>query len=240
MQTMVLCNSSKKENEYLKLVSKEQIAHCSEEMWNIEECINTLELDMFLETLPIIDIAYLDITLDGGIKAAEKVRSENKNAVLLLIADVNISPMEYMKPTIMAASLLLRPFNKEQVIRAVKEIISFVTDGTNENSEDIFTIESRDEKIKIPYHRICYFEAREKKIFVCLENKDYGFYETMSNLEIQLPDYFKRCHRSFIINTNKISKIKLSSSEIELENEIYIPISRSYRGAMKELRECLK
>lgn len=240
MGFMVICNNSEKERGYLKEITKEKIAYVSEEMWDIKDYSQVEELKKYLESHPVINLAYIDVTMKSSIAIAERIRKENKQAVMLLIADTTISPMCYIKPSIMASSLLLRPLRKEQVNEVVKELVALVTDEKEENMEEIFVIENREERIKIPYERICYFEARAKKIFLCLENKEYGFYETMASLEEKLPEYFVRSHRSFIINSKKVEKIQLTQNEIVLKEGIYIPISRSYRPAIKELKKCLK
>ena len=52
----------------------------------------------------------------------------------------------------------------------------------------------------------------------------------MSN---KLPSYFIRCHRSYIINAKKV--IEQKREEFVLENNITIPISRSYQKQVEKL-----
>lgn len=234
MSCILICSKEEEERMQLKEVSKEFIAYTSDERLEIESLENSHQLSAYLLEKPVLDAAYLDVTIEGGILAAEEVRKENNAAALLIIADETISPIKYMKPTIMAASLLLRPITKGQADTAVKEILSLVFH--KEEAEEVFLINNREGKVRIPYDRICYFEAREKKIFVCTESKEYGFYETMVNLEEQLPEQFVRCHRGFIVNTKKIEKIILKKNEIVLVEQMAIPISRSYRDLVKELK----
>ncbi len=67
-----------------------------------------------------------------------------------------------------------------------------------------------------------------------LKKQEMAFYETMEHLEERLPDYFVRCHRSFIVSRQRIRKVMLSKSLIELEQGMQIPLSRSYKPAFKE------
>lgn len=235
MVCMLMFSGQQKELLQLKVTSKNIIAYLSEEMWEMNTFQNVNDLDLYLETKPLLDVVYLDITIDNSITIAEHIRRTNEKAIILLIADETISPIKYMKPSIMAASLLLRPIYEQQMQKTIKEILSlFVKNTLDDTEENSFWIDSREGKVKVPYNRISYFEAREKKIFLCLETKEYGFYETMNQLIETLPDYFIRCHRGYIVNTKKIEKVSLTNNEIELEDEIYIPISRSYRNAVKE------
>ena len=70
------------------------------------------------------------------------------------------------------------------------------------------------------------YEARRKSVSCS--------YETMEHLTERLPDYFVRCHRSFIVNRQRIRRVMLSKSLIELEQGIQLPLSRSYKPAFKE------
>ena len=95
-------------------------------------------------------------------------------------------------------------------------------------------IETREGRTYVPLAQIYYFEAREKRIYVRLKKQELAFYETMEHLTERLPDYFVRCHRSFIVNRQRIRRVMLSKSLIELEQGIQLPLSRSYKPAFKE------
>lgn len=81
---------------------------------------------------------------------------------------------------------------------------------------------------------IYYIEAREKKIFIRTKQEEYGFYDTIENMEKKLPENFLRCHRSYIVNMSKVTAVKLSQSLIEIQNELQVPLSRSYKKTVKE------
>jgi two-component system LytT family response regulator len=50
----------------------------------------------------------------------------------------------------------------------------------------------------------------------------------MKEMELLLPDYFRRVHISFIVNTNHIQKV---ANNLIIVAEAEIPISDSYRNA---------
>jgi len=50
-----------------------------------------------------------------------------------------------------------------------------------------------------------------------------------------LPDMFVRCHRGYIVNKNKIRRVINAENLLELDAEIYVPVSRSLKKALKEL-----
>ena len=65
--------------------------------------------------------------------------------------------------------------------------------------------------------------------------KEYGIYGALDTLEEELPKQFRRCHRSYIINTSYISKVWYSKNSILLKNDEEMPLSRSYKTIIKEV-----
>ena len=238
MNVFVICDGKQKENAYLKEVSKENIARVSEEMWRMEQFLELEPLRELIKQQTECDVMYLDVTMENAIATAEQIRKENKDTIFLLIADTSISPMAYLKPSIQAASLLLRPLKKKQVQTAVTDTWNLYREN-QVSQEDCFVLDAGEEQLKIPYQKICYFSSNAKKVYLVLENQEFGFYDTLGNLEKRLPAYFVRSHRSFIVNQRKIQDIFLSKGELLLEHDICVPISRTYKASLKELNNCL-
>ncbi len=190
----------------------------------------------FLQKNPIIDISCIDVTVNGGIPLAEQARTLNQNMCMIILADSSLSPMEYIRPSITANSLLLRPFSKATLDKVVRDCFAdYLRRYQQEDGTDNFVIDNRDGRQLIPYQQIVFFESRSKKIFVNTGSKEYSLYDTLDNLEKQLQgDSFIRCHRSFIVSKRYIDKVIFSRSIILLENGYEIPLSRTYRSSVKE------
>ena len=155
-------------------------------------------------------------------------------AFLLLIADSSISPMEYLRPSILPTALLLSPFNRLQCSQVLAELISsYCSQFKNREDEDNFLIETREGRQRVPLSQISFVEARDKKIYICTRSESFGFYETIDHMSELLPAHFLRCHRSFIVNMEKVKKLNLSEGMIELDNGETVPLSRSYRKAVR-------
>ncbi len=221
----------------IEQIFHDEAANLSEEQWQMEFFRSPEAFLLFLKQCPLVDMACIDIYSDEAVGLLEKFRENYKEAWLMVIADAAVSPMKYLKPSILPSSLLLRPVSESAVRQVVREFIqaflqSFQSDSDESSS---FLVESRDGRIRIPYGQIAYFEAREKKVFVRAGSREYGFYDTMEHLLTILPDDFLRCHRGFIINRNKIEKIVLGKNTVVLEGGLFLPISRSYRAEMRNL-----
>ncbi|MBE5961758.1 MAG: LytTR family transcriptional regulator [Lachnospiraceae bacterium] len=225
-ETAVICNSL-----------KEEASMHSDEVWKYYCFSQMEEVTALFKEHPMLDIICFDMTKQGAVQVAEQLRKDNPAAYIIVIADLSISPAVYMRPGIMASSLMLRPVKQKEARNIFAEMFA-VNEylKKSEDKEDVFIIEGKDGRYRIPYSRISYMEARQKKVFLYTDGKEIAFYDTLDNLSESLPKNFLRCHRSFVVNAEKIRKVMLSQNTIELEDEIVIPISRSYKTAIKEYK----
>lgn len=236
MVSLLLYDKDRKELEALHTLSKDLVAVLSEEYWNIGEAVTPDTLQAFFEDNPLLDMMLYDITPKAAIDSLLKIRRSYKEMQLLVIADLSTSPMEYMKPGIMASSLLLRPWTKEKAKEVLGEFFqAYIEQHSMTESKSAYVIESKEGNLHIPYEQIYFFEAREKKIYVCTGKEEYGFYATIDKLVEELPEQFIRCHRGFIINKYKIRKVALSQNMVYLADNLDVPLSRSYKSLLKGL-----
>ena len=84
------------------------------------------------------------------------------------------------------------------------------------------------------YDRINYFESANKRISLNADGESYFFYDTIDNLAQTLPEGFIRCHRSFIVYSQKVKKVCLSENILYLQNNDIVPMSRGYKANLKE------
>lgn len=229
----VVGQGSKQELHFLEQEIRNRTALTTDEQVNFVGLYTSDDVEKFLKNEQQADIICVDITVLQGIAQAEMLRAKYPKAAIILLADMSISPISYMKPTILAAGLLLKPLNQTMVQQVVKEIFQCFLQENVE--EEVLIVETRDEKQRIPYSQILYFEARSKKIYVCTKDYEYGFYDTMDHLEELYTEKFVRCHRSFMVNRKMVEQVKLSQNYVMLNGGIEIPLSRSYKSQMKEL-----
>lgn len=227
-------NKAEKELDEIVRILKELAAHAGEERWYMEKISVLKQMISYLDTHPLINMMLYDVTEGEAIEYLQKIRKDYKETQLMLIADSGMSPVKYLKPGIMASSLILRPFNWQQVREALKEFIQVYLENSGERSKNQFMVViSKEETLNIPYSQIYFFEAREKKVCVCTCREEFNFYSTIDRLEKELPEQFIRCHRGFIVNTEKIRKISFSQNEILLADDFEVPLSRSYKPLLR-------
>lgn len=79
---------------------------------------------------------------------------------------------------------------------------------------------------------IIFIESDRRKIKINLSDKVISVYGTIKDISSQLPNYFVCCHKSFLVNLEKVES--LNNNEFILSNNRRIPISQSKRSLIKE------
>ena len=237
MVSMLTYTGNVAEIPVIRELSKNLAAHLSEDKWELSYFSSLQELQCFVEKQPLIDMACYDVTVKGSLSCLGQIRNQYRDMLLMLIADNTLSPMEYVRPDILASGLILRPFTREALQEKLKDMMmEHLVKAENPDGEEAFVLSGREGKTRIPYRQIYYFEARSKKLYLRLPDREMAFYGTMKKLEAKLPEVFLRCHRSFLVNKNHIERILLSQNEIVLSHGISVPLSRSYKPCFREFR----
>ena len=234
MVSMLMYSSSTEELHLIRKMAEDLAAYLSEEKWEMFSYASLQEVLCFFEKQPLVSMTCYDVTAKGSLACLGKIRKEHKDMLLMLIADATLSPMEYVRPDILASSLILRPFTpaalKEKLSDMIRDYLSRVEEN---DGGEAFVVTTREGKMRIPYSRICYLEARDKKIYIRLRDREIAFYDTIEELEEKLPDIFLRCHRGFLVNKAFVEKVMLSQNEIRLSHGMSVPLSRSYKPRFK-------
>lgn len=234
MISILVYDSLAEELEMMKHVIPGVAARMTEEKWEMEYFSDRERMLAFLTEKPLLDLTCYDVTPKGSIEDLEAIRGEYQQAQLLVIADSTMSPLEYIRPTILVSSLLLRPFTPEQVSERLAGLLRQMhVDAAD--SEEKMVIDTREGRTYVPFSQIYYLEAREKKIYVRLKRQVLTFYDTLEHLEESLPEGFSRCHRGFIVNRSRVRTVMLSKSILLLEDGMEVPLSRKYKGDFKKM-----
>lgn len=96
---------------------------------------------------------------------------------------------------------------------------------------DAIYIKEGHKKIKLKLHDILYLEALKDYTLIVTEQKRHCVLSSLGNLLKSIHFHsFIRVHRSFAVQKNRIQQI--SVNEVQLSDEVNIPIGRSYRNQL--------
>lgn len=92
--------------------------------------------------------------------------------------------------------------------------------------KSFFTFFIRGQQISVLTEAVLYLESRNHTVVIHTDDTDYIVYDKLSDLSEQLPPVFVRCHKSFLVNMNRIQR--LNGNEIWLSEELIVPVSKRY------------
>ncbi len=134
---------------------------------------------------------------------------------------------------------LLKPVSSERFEKCALRLKDFFQLRNNayafaqEQEYDFVVIKQGYDKYKLSLHEIIYLEAMKDYTKIITALKNYLVLETFSNMQHKLPaQKFVRIHRSYIVNTDKISLIKNNKVYIE---SYELPVGKMYKNVLSDL-----
>lgn len=129
---------------------------------------------------------------------------------------------------------LLFPFIKANLDRALQRAYADSLEDLNQT----LLIHNRGKMNRLKFSAIRYLESDGRKIHIISEEGSFTTYMTISEAMLKLPNNFVQCHRSYLVNSNRIAIIE--QSELVLSTGDKIPLSRMHQKLIRELMEIKK
>lgn len=177
-----------------------------------------------------IDLIFLDIEMPllSGLDFIKNSRASSK--IILTTAHRNYAPESYELEVV---DYLLKPISFSRLFKAINKYKS-LTNTPISNSKPIeeeaindhIYVNSNKKFIKISFNDILYVESIKDYVRVHKNGETIITKDTISNFEMKLPVTFLRTHRSYIVNSSKVTAF--TKTDVELE-KIEIPIGASYK-----------
>jgi DNA-binding LytR/AlgR family response regulator len=231
MISAVVFDSLQNELNMVKSFISDAVSILTDEEIRMSAFDDTVELEEGLSTMDLCDICVAEF--EGGGEAIDIIRKKFPAAPLLLVVDANVSPGKYIRPGVMPSALILRPSEKDEMEKTVKEFLSATLEVKAKPEEDVLKVETKSGILKVPVSQVMYFESRAKKVYLRLKNEEYSYYDTLDHLESELPDNFVRCHRGIIVNLDYVRRFVGVEKSLYLEGDICLPVSRSYNSTVR-------
>lgn len=191
----------------------------------IDSFENALKAYTFLET-NTVDLIFLDIEMPllKGNDFLKKLKNPPKVIFTTAYREYAIEGYE-----LNVIDYLLKPITFDRFFVSIEKFKQLQTPQKEIkpiNENHIF-VTSGSKNIKIVFDEILYIESLKDYITIHLENgKSHHIKQNISVFEKLLDSNFIRIHRSFIIQTKKLTAY--SKNEVEV-NSVEIPIGNSYK-----------
>ena len=208
----------------------------------IEKCSNALEANEALKNHDI-DLMFLDIQMPQ-LTGVDFLKTLSHPPLVIFTTAYPNYAIEGFE--LNALDYLLKPISLERFMKAVNKAEEQLelqskggsSSGGEEEEEPNFIFVKADKKlVKINYADIIYIEGLKDYVIIRMDNSRVITLQTMKSLEEKLPqNIFKRIHRSYIVNVDKIEAVVGNMIEVVEKNQAkHLPIGKNYRDELLEI-----
>ena len=171
------------------------------------------------------------------IELARMFRMINENIFIVFVVDRIVDVTSCVRPSVRPSGVLFVPLDKQCIYQTVREIYAEFIRVSERETQPVFTVRSEGEYYTVNTGDIMFFEAQGKKIAIKTRGQEILFYSNFESVLEKLPDWFVRCHKGYIVNTNEIVQTSFTKMTLSLRDQSCIPMSRTYRDEIRLLVE---
>ena len=171
------------------------------------------------------------------IEFAKKLRQENRGIFIVFVVDREADITMFVRPSVRPSGILFVPLDKARLYQTIQEIYTEYLRASERVEQPVFTVKSGGEYFSVNTGDISFFESQGKKIAIKTRGQEILFYSNFETLLDQLPGWFVRCHKGYVVNAKKIIQTSFTEMTLRLKDQSVIPISRTYREEIRSLVE---
>jgi len=194
------------------------------------------------------------LVLGDALSLKEKLQEESFDVIFLDVELPELSGLDFIKafenlPQVVLMSnmkhyavdafevevldFLSKPIEYSRFLKTINKLEkafepSFEGSKEDKNESIFFKVNGKLQKINLS--DILFFESMSDYVKIITAEKTYVVLQTMTKLQKTLPKRFVRCHRSYMVNLEKVDA--LDDRVLEIDRHA-IPVSRSYYNEIK-------
>lgn len=199
----------------------------------LASCASAIEASKVLKTEQV-DLLFLDIEMPvlTGTEFFANLIQKPKVIFTTAYRDYALDGFE-----LNAIDYLLKPISFGRFFKAVEKFLeqqqpkAETPKEINDVKNDYIFVRKDRKQVKVFFKDILYVESVKDYIKITTLQENHIVKHSITSFEDLLDFRFVRTHRSYIVNTNKITAYTKQDVEI---GKIEIPISDSFRGAIQE------
>jgi two-component system response regulator AgrA len=211
--------------DYLKKIKNEIRDIIAFEELNMDIVMATKEPDEILAYAKSHDstsLYFFDVDLNrdiNGIELAEKIRKYDARAFIVFVTTHGEMATLTFKYKVEALDYIVKEdYDYDRIKSCLLDAYEKYSKKNHLNKS--FTIVCKDKIINVDYNKIILFETSETthKIRLMAYDQQLEFYASMKEVEEKLDERFIRCHRSYIINKDKIEAVDRKKHTVAMAN----------------------
>ncbi|WP_209702043.1 LytR/AlgR family response regulator transcription factor [Clostridium algifaecis] len=188
-------------------------------------------------------IYFLDVELDvdiNGIELATIIRKYDLKGYIIFVTSHPELTLLTFKYKVQAMDYILK-FNKKELETRIIDCLRLAYNNfkkINIIEKEYITLDIGSEIVNFNPDEILFFETyKDHKIRLHMFNESIEFYCSLNKIQLLLPEYFYKCHRSYIVNVRNIKSIDKNNLIIYMNNDDKCYISKRYMKGL--LKGCL-
>ena len=197
----------------------------------VASCKNAFEVLEILQH-ESIDLLFLDINMPklSGLSLLKTIQNRPNVIITTAYPEYAVEGFE-----LAVTDYLLKPFSLERCIQAVlkvqkeSSVLKEAIAPLKEESNNAIYVKSDKKILKLNLEDITYIEAYGNYIKIHTDQMILTA-QTLSEFLKKLPTHFLRIHKSYVINFNQLNLI--DGNQIQLQNDLKLPIGKSYRKSV--------
>ncbi len=213
----------------------------------VGKCSNALEANELLKQ-ETVDLMFLDIQMPQ-LTGIDFLKTLSKPPLVIFTTAYSNYAVEGFE--LNALDYLLKPISLERFMKSVNKAAEQIdllrkegsspassedSSSGGDSGEYIF-VKADKKLVKVNFQEIIYIEGLKDYVIIRMDNQRVITLQTMKSLEDKLPlNKFKRIHRSYIVNIDKINAIVGNMIEVlEKGQAKHLPIGKNYRDELLEM-----
>ncbi len=172
------------------------------------------------------DVVFIDDSLgELLIPTAVFIKKHYSECKIIVLSD-NIALLSDLLLYITPFGVIDKPLHNKIIHRYLEAV------KASDKAINKFCYIEKGRKRTVSFSNIIYIESNREKIIVRTTKSIFSLWMKISEAEPQFPDYFVRCHNSFLVNMNHV--VDCQKSTFKLTNGQEIAISRSRKDETME------
>lgn len=194
----------------------------------VASCASAIEAHKILQNKKI-DLVFMDIEMPvlKGTDFTENLKTKPKVIFTTAYRDYAIEGFE-----LDAVDYLLKPIVFERFFRSIEKFIAQQKPKNIVDENKAIYIQIKKKNVKVVLKDILYIESLKDYIKIHLNNQQLVFKHGITAFERKLNPHFLRIHRSYIVNSEKVTAYTKNDIEI---GQIEIPIGEFYKKNVLKL-----
>ena len=174
---------------------------------------------------------------DEYIELAQEMRRLKESIFIIFAVGKTADIASFAHQSVRPSGVMFVPLEKQRVYQTVNEVYIEYMRVSERDEQSVFTVKNGSGYFSVNTGDISFFEAQGKKIAVKTRGQVILFYSNFKTVLAQLPDWFFRCHKGYVVNTKLIIHANFTEMTLKLKDQSVIPISRTYRDEIRSLIE---